>query len=319
MTVPYFLGPNLDDVMRYVIEDILANGIQINPSKGRCTELTGVLLEITNPRARFSRTETKGKPFSSLGELSWYLAKTNDMEFISYYLSKYHELAEDGVIYGGYGPRLFEWKGINQISQVISKLRENPDTRKAVIQLFDARDIVEEHKDVPCTCTMQFLVRDKKLQMITYMRSNDVIKGLPHDVFCFTMLQEIIAVTLSLDLGSYKHSVGSIHLYDDDKENAIRFLNEGWQPTDIAMPPMPFEDPWDAIQLFLEAEFDIRAKGRFSDKLLESLNPYWADLVRMLQVFRYWREKNKDGILEMRRKMSSNVYNSYIDKRLSLF
>ncbi len=319
MAESYFKGSTLDDVMRLVIDEIQLNGSWIEPSKGGCKELTGVLLEIENPRARFSRTETKGKPFSSLGELCWYLAKTNDLEFISYYISTYEEYADGNTIYGGYGPRLFSWREINQVAQVISILRKKPNTRQAVIQLFDAVDIVEDHKDIPCTCTMQFLIRDKKLQMVTYMRSNDVIIGLPHDVFCFTMLQEIIATTLSLEMGYYKHSVGSIHLYDANKDDASRFLNEGWQSTDMAMPPMPPSNPWPAIQVLLNAEADIRTKGKFLDNILENLDPYWADLVRLLQIFRYVKDKNKREALELRNRMSSNVYNSFIDKRLNHF
>ncbi len=319
MAESYFRGPTLDDVMKSVIEEIIANGMRINPSKGSCTELTGVLLEIENPRARFSRTETKGKPFSSLGELCWYLAKNNDLGFIYYYLPAYKEYADGDYIYGGYGPRLFNWEGIDQVAQIISLLKKKPDSRKAVIQLFDAKDIIEEHNDVPCTCTLQFLIRDHKLQMITYMRSNDVFIGLPQDVFCFTMMQEIIARSLSIELGYYKHSVGSIHLYDKNKDDASRFLEEGWQPTDIAMPSMPIGDPWPAIHHLLEAEAEIRIEGKsLSNDLLE-LDPYWADLIRLLQVFRCLKDRNKNAILELRNKMSSAVYNTYIDKRLNRF
>src|SRR5450830_574644 len=102
MVTSYFCGQTLDDVMRSVIVEIFANGEYINPTKGRCAELTGVSLEITNPRARLSRTETRGKPFSCLGELCWYLAKTNAVDFISYYIPQYKEYAEEDVIFGGY-------------------------------------------------------------------------------------------------------------------------------------------------------------------------------------------------------------------------
>ena len=319
MADSFFDGQTLDDVMKSVIEAILSKGTWIQPSKGGCTELTGVLLEISNPRARFSRTETKGKPFSSLGELCWYLAKTNDLGFISYYLPIYKKSADGDIIYGGYGPRLFSWGGIDQVAQVISLLRERPDTRKAVIQLFDATDIVEKHNDVPCTCTMQFLIRDKKLYMITYMRSNDAMLGLPHDIFCFTMLQEIIARSLSVELGYYKHAVGSVHLYDVNRSEAHQFLQEGWQPTNMAMPPMPLGDPWPAIDLLLQAESEIRTKGTTSTSEWSNLDPYWSDLIRLLQIFRYSKEKNKSGALDFRSKMSSGVYNSFIDKRLNGF
>ena len=59
------------------------------------------------------------------------------------------------------------------------------------------------------------------------MRSNDAFKGLPHDVFCFTMLQEIFARTLGVHVGVYKHAVGSLHLYDKDRQKANQYLKEG--------------------------------------------------------------------------------------------
>src|SRR5260221_7848162 len=128
----------LDDVMRYVIEEIQSHGERIHPSKGWATEVTGVLVELADPRARLSRTETRGKPYSCLGELCWYLAKTNKLDFISYYLPAYKKSADDGEIFGGYGPRLLNWRGqINQIANIIQLLRDKPDSRQAVIQIFD--------------------------------------------------------------------------------------------------------------------------------------------------------------------------------------
>jgi thymidylate synthase len=87
MATAFLSEVTLDDLMRSVIEEILNNGNEIKPTKGSAIEVTGVLLELTNPRARLSRTETRGKPFSCLGELCWYLAKTNDLGFISYNLT----------------------------------------------------------------------------------------------------------------------------------------------------------------------------------------------------------------------------------------
>jgi thymidylate synthase len=226
MAGPYFRAQTLDDVMRSVIEEILSHGNRIHPTKGPAAELTGVLLEIIDPRARLSRTETRGKPFSCLGELCWYLAGANDVEFIAYYIRAYREYAEGDVIFGGYGPRLFGYRGLNQVANVIHLLRRNPDSRRAVIQLYDAGDIAEEHKDIPCTCTLQFMIRRQALHMITNMRSNDAFLGLPHDIFSFTMFQEIMARDLAVELGTYKHCVGSLHLYDCDREIAQQFLND---------------------------------------------------------------------------------------------
>lgn len=317
MSTPYFFGQTLDDVMRIVIKEILARGARIKPTKGWTTEITGVLLEVTNTRARLSRSETRGKPFSCLGELCWYLAGSSDLAFITYYLQRYEDYAEDDEIFGAYGPRLFDRRGQNQVANVTNLLRRNRASRRAVIQLFDAKDIVGEHKDVPCTCTLQFMIRDDKLDMFTNMRSNDVFWGLPHDVFCFTMLQEIIARDLSLDVGTYKHAVGSLHLYDPHLEGAKRYLGEGWQST-TPMPSMPAGSPWQDIGTFLEAEAEIRTKGSFDDQKLEKLDAYWGDLIRLLEVFRAAkRDRDVRKVIAIRQSMVSQVYATFIDKLLS--
>jgi thymidylate synthase len=328
MPDPYIAGDTLDDLMRFVIERIQSDGVRIEPTKGAATELTGVMLELADPRARLSRTETRGKPFSCLGELCWYLAASNDIEFIAYYVPEYREYADGDVVFGGYGPRLFNWRrffswrglfsgsGLNQLERVTAILKERPDSRQAVVQLFDAGDLALKHKDVPCTCTLQFLIRHNALQLVVNMRSNDAFLGLPHDVFCFTMLQEIIATTLSVDLGKYKHAVGSLHLYDKNEAAAQQFLGEGWQST-VAMPPMPQGDPWPAIDTLRKAEAAIRTKRGLALVSVQGLEPYWADLVRLLQIFRCVKDKNAAGIQALRGDMSSDVYRLFIDQRLS--
>lgn len=316
MSEGYFSEETLDDVMRSVIEAVRAHGVPIVPSKGPASELFGVLLHVANPRARLSRTETRGKLFSAIGEFCWHLAKSNDVGFITYYIQDYVRYADGDRIFGGYGPRLFNWDGADQFAEVIALLRRSGSSRKAVIQLFDRHDILQEHRDVPCTCTLQFALREGKLSLFTNMRSNDVYKGLPHDIFCFTMLQEIAARTLSVEIGTYKHAVGSLHLYEEDFERAGQFLAEGWQSTELPMPPMPSGDQWRDIGMLLEAERSIRTTGGFDERMLAEIAPYWADLIRLLQIFRFRRDRNRKGIEDVRSRMDASVYRIYIDKVL---
>jgi thymidylate synthase len=92
----------VDDLLRTAFEKILKDGIRVKATKGWNIELSGVVLELLNPRARLSRTETKGTVFSCLGETLWYLAKTNELDFIEYYLHGYGKFSDDGrTIYGG--------------------------------------------------------------------------------------------------------------------------------------------------------------------------------------------------------------------------
>jgi thymidylate synthase len=319
MKKPYFRARTVDDLLRHALKDIEKYGEPIKASKGQTREITGVVLELTNPRARLSRTESRGKPFSCIGELCWYFNGTDETSFIVHYLTHYKKADEGGHIFGAYGPRLFKrWKSVKQFENIIKLLREKPTSRRAVLQLFDSADLAQKHEDVPCTCTLQLLVRNGKLDLIVYMRSNDVIKGLTHDIFCFTMLQEIAARRLSVELGTYRHCVGSLHLYSTDDETAKSFLLEGWQPTKSAMPAMPVGDPSSEIRLLLKAEAALRRgedrRGQLPEE--EKADPYWADLIRLLRVFRYRRLRNKRALGEIRQKMTFPIYDTYIKRAL---
>ena len=313
----YFSGGTVDDVLRAVIDAIRLHGIEIAPTRGKATELTGVLLELSNPRARLSRTETRGKVFSCVGELCWYLAKSADADFVSYYLPRYRNDAEGDILHGAYGPRLFGLHGQDQISNVIALLKQNSASRRAVIQLFDATDLAEEHKDVPCTCSLQFLVRGGAVHMFSAMRSNDVFLGLPHDVFCFTMIQELVARTLKFELGIYKHAVGSLHLYHEHRAEAEAFLDEGWQPTDQPMAVMPVGDPWPSVELLIRLERQIRTGQTPDPEVLARLDPYWADLVRLLQVFADGKAKNVGRMRSVLGLMSSDVFDPFITAKIA--
>lgn len=315
----------LDDLMYQVFKKLLKRPFDIKTTRGKklgsASETIGNLLILENPLARLSLSETRGKPFSALGELFWYLSKSNDLEFIEYYIQAYcdeseHDKNGKEIIYGGYGPRLFDWKDQNQIDRIIKILIEKSTSRKAVIQLFDASDLASDHHDITCTCSLQFLARKGKLNMHTSMRSNDAFLGLPHDIFSFTMLQEIIAKTLSLELGTYYHSVGSLHLYEKQKKKAEYYINEGLQSTKKGMPKMPEGDPWKSIKNILSIEPKIRKRDKI-DLAKLNLDSYWQDLVRLLQIHSYTKKRrNLNTIAKIRKEMASDIYDIYIENKL---
>lgn len=318
----FISADTLDDLMRRVLTKLVKSGARNRASRGKTREIRSALLKVKNPRARLSHTEKKGKIFSAIGELLWYLAKSDDLAFISYYLEQYLGESEDGAtVYGAYGPRLYGLRGNNQVDHVLELLAQNPGSRRAVIQLFDAADIRERHKEIPCTCTLQFMVRDGQLELATTMRSNDAFKGLPHDVFSFTMIQEIVARILGLEPGVYSHFVGSLHLYNDaendndDVPAARQYLDEGWQPTQLVeMPAMPPGDPRPSIDVVVDAEAAIR-EGRPLDDSVKALPSYWRDIVRLLEIFGHSKRGERDAIPRIRRAMADPVYKEYITKR----
>jgi thymidylate synthase len=310
-----FTADTLDDVLLRLYPQLLVAQKVDGATRGSNAEMRGVTIEIVKPRARLSRTETRGKPFSALGELLWYLSKDNKLDFIVPFVPAYKIETEDGeTVYGGYGPRLFRQRGHDQITNVLELLKMRSTTRRALVQIFNAEDLSAPHREVPCTTTLQFFQREGKLEMITTMRSNDAYKGLPHDVFCFTMLQEICARSLGCEIGPYRHFAGSMHLYDDDRDDAVRLTEEGFQSR-VEMPPMPHGDPWPAIAKVMAALEEIRA-GQAIDAGLFGVDSYWADLIRLLQVFAATGDPT--AIASVRKDMASDCYKYYIDSRTSL-
>jgi thymidylate synthase len=155
------------------------------------------------------------------------------------------------------------------------------------------------------------------------MRSNDAYWGLPHDVFAFTMIQEIVANELGYKLGSYKHLVGSLHLYDSSREDVGLFLGEGVQPTS-AMPSMSPGRQWPDINVVFAQEALLRLKGpsgvEGALQATTSLTPFWADMVRLLAIYALTKGSRGEPdrlrqVVKLQNEMSSSYYRTYIRKR----
>lgn len=310
-----FEGDSLDDVLIKLYGALPAKGKQNSGTRGDTLELIGVTLRIGNPRARLSRSASRGKPFSALGELLWYLSGRNDLCFIKPYVRAYEKDADKGVIHGGYGPRLLAMRGaINQVDNVVHLLSKRPSTRRAVIQLFNAEDIASTYKEVPCTTTMQFFQRHGTLHMTTTLRSNDAYLGLPHDIFCFTMLQEMIARRLGVEPGEYVQFIGSMHVYTEHLPNLPDYIGEGYQKV-VAMPAMPMGDPFKYVQILLDCEHRAR-NGEEFDASAVTGDVYWADLGRLLQAF--WKSRRGESLDELGRQFENPIYREYLEARRAI-
>lgn len=281
-----------DDLLKLSLEEIFRDGKDVETRRKKSREIIGATLELTNPLARLSIAEGRSTLFSCLGEWLWYMGGCDRVDQMTYYAPSYsNEVeAQGGKVVGAYGPRLRRWDGIDQIENVIKLLTAHKTSRRAVIQLFDRSDLADDRPEVPCTCTLQFLCRDDRLNMVTMMRSNDAVLGLPHDVFAFTMLQELIARSIGVGLGVYRHWVGSLHIYEKNETMARNIVAEGWQQTrGVAMDPMPADAPLDRLEAVLEAEREFR-QGR-ADPWPNTSHEYWDGLIWLLE----WRRHKDDA------------------------
>lgn len=304
----------LDDMLHDVLHTLLSEKTWFTASRGRFTELFGCCLYLKNPRARLSRSEGKGKVFSALGELMWYLSGDTKLDFIDYYVPGQFQKESDDQhkVRSGYGERLLSFNGINQLTNVIALLRGKESSRRAVIQLFDATDLTGPYKSIPCTCTLQFIAREGRLNMFVSMRSNDAYIGLPHDVFSFTMLQELVARSIGLEVGEYKHCAGSLHLYEDNFEDAQKYIEEGIQHN-LSMPPMPEGNPWASVAQFRDYEEVLRLGGEVEPH--PEWDEYWRELSLLLEAYRASRRGDLKSLLALTESLRPTVYKMFVQAR----
>lgn len=163
-----------------------------------------------------------------IGELLWYLSGNNSLDAVRLYTSAWDRMSDDGkTVNSNYGYVIQHEHGFNQLTMCENILRKDPNSRQAVIHIKTARDIrVEPTKDLNCTVCLQFFIREGKLYMTTYMRSNDLWMGFPNDVFQFTCMQIYLAMRLGVKLGTYTHIAGSLHLYERDYLTSLKNKEE---------------------------------------------------------------------------------------------
>jgi thymidylate synthase len=105
-----------------------------------------------------------------------------------------------------------------QLPRAVERLKLDPDSRQAVVSIWDPLYDMQDTRDLPCTLNFNFRIRNDKLNMSTTMRSNDVWLGAAYDVFMFTQLQCTVANALGVEVGTYTHHAYSFHIYERNVE-----------------------------------------------------------------------------------------------------
>lgn len=250
----------IDDLWAGVLRQLLREGHEFESRVGRVKEGCAFSATLTHIEQTFLLNKRrKLSPAYGCAELLWYLSMSNNIKMILAYAPQYHKFAEGGVAFGAYG---YRWKndvtgtGDDQLKLLVAHLQQDPESRQAIVTMWNANDlahaIIKDHKDIPCTLSLQFLIRQEKLHLITTMRSNDVWLGLPYDVFAFTCLQWLVASMLAREPGTYTHQVGSMHLYQKNWVGAkealevnypieYQRLEHGWNQL-ISRPNQAWED-----------------------------------------------------------------------------
>ena len=164
----------------------------------------------------------------AIGEMLWYLSGNPELKAIQNYTKAWDRMSDNGkTVNSNYGFLIKDAYGFDQYEYCKNVLRKDINSRQAIIHIKMPRDTIENPtKDLNCTVCLQFIVRDGKLYCTTYMRSNDLWLGFPYDVFQFTCIQIRMAMELGLDIGSYTHIAGSLHIYERDFKKALERESE---------------------------------------------------------------------------------------------
>jgi thymidylate synthase len=177
---------------------------------------------------------------SIIHELLWFLAGDTNIKYLNDNGVKiWDEWADkDGNLGPVYGHQWRSWPDgnggtIDQISQLIDMIRNNPDSRRLLVSAWNVAE-VNNMALPPCHTLFQFYVANGKLSCQLYQRSADIFLGVPFNIASYALLTMMIAQVCELEAGDFVHTFGDAHLYSNHLEQVDLQL----QRTPSALPRM---------------------------------------------------------------------------------
>ena len=156
---------------------------------------------------------------SIIYELLWFLTGSTNIEYLNQHgVSIWNEWADErGELGPVYGAQWRSWptqggESIDQISDVISRIKSEPDSRRLIISAWNVSQI-EKMALPPCHALFQFYVADGRLSCQLYQRSADIFLGVPFNIASYALLVLMIAKATGLKAGDLVHTLGDAHLY----------------------------------------------------------------------------------------------------------
>lgn len=198
-----------------LIEKVMKDGVKKSPRGLETREITNVMIQCANPRERMVSFQHGGShPIYPYVEGMWMLLGEDTHDRLTHYSKFPAQFVNPSThcMDGAYGPRIKP-----QLPKMYDILKSDKDSRRAVMNIFDFdRDTNIHSFDTPCTIFYHFMINNDKLDMTVYLRSQDLIKGFPNDSCEFQWFQEILAGWLGIDVGTYTHMFGSLHIYQPE-------------------------------------------------------------------------------------------------------
>jgi thymidylate synthase len=173
---------------------------------------------------------------SIIHELLWFLKGDTNIQYLKENnVSIWDEWAdENGNLGPVYGSQWRSWpaadgRHIDQITQVLDQLKNNPDSRRIIVSAWNVGEI-DKMALPPCHAFFQFYVADGKLSCQLYQRSADTFLGVPFNIASYALLTMMMAQVCGLKPGDFVHTLGDAHLYSNHLEQAKLQLNREFRP-----------------------------------------------------------------------------------------
>ena len=156
---------------------------------------------------------------SIIHELLWFLKGSTNVKYLQENgVRIWNEWADDdgelGPIYGYQWRSWPDYKGgnIDQITQVIESIKNNPNSRRHIVSAWNV-GAIDDMNLPPCHILFQFYVADGKLSCQLYQRSADIFLGVPFNIASYALLLQMIAQVTGLEPGTFVHTLGDAHIY----------------------------------------------------------------------------------------------------------
>ncbi len=209
----------------------------------------------------FPAMTTKKLHFKSIiHELLWFLNGETNIQYLKDNgVSIWDEWADDngdlGPVYGAQWRtwKTIEGKTVDQISNVIEQIKNNPDSRRLIVSAWNVGEL-DQMALMPCHAFFQFYVADGKLSCQLYQRSADIFLGVPFNIASYALLTMMIAQVCGLKLGDLVHTLGDAHLYLNHMEQVDEQLSR--QP--LALPVMKINSEVNSIFDFKYDDFELQ-------------------------------------------------------------
>jgi thymidylate synthase len=240
-----------------LLKDIMENGVDKMDRTGVGTR------SVFGRQMRFDLS--KGFPLvttkkvhlkSIIYELLWFLKGDTNVKYLQEHgVRIWNEWAdENGELGPVYGSQWRNWngEGIDQIADVIERLKKTPNDRRMIVSAWNVGKIAEMHLP-PCHMMFQFYVANNKLSCMLYQRSCDMFLGVPFNIASYALLTMMVAQVCGYEPGEFVHTLGDTHIY----HNHFEQVKEQLSHTPYPLPQMKINPAVKDINDFKYEDFEL--------------------------------------------------------------